>query len=395
MENKSGMHKKMGQQVAGWLVLGLLLFGAAACDSKKPAEGSKTDGGKTAETKKETVNKDAAPDEVVREAALAIHDAKPEALWTMLPASYQQDINDVVKQFGTAMDEEVWTKGTALLPKAINVLSTKQSIIQGALTDLEQQAGATTQTAQTDPAQKDKQYKALVEVLSDISKSRIQKIEFLRNPDMKAFLAEDGGPLMQKVFTFFESPGIFPAEKIEEFNKSRAKLKDMKVTLKESKDNQAVVMTKIDNEETSVALTKVEGKWIPTDMAKDWKQNVTDIKASLTQMAADMPQNKQQALSTLAMVDTMLDSISKVSTKEELSGVVMGLLLGGAMSGGMPGGDMNAPDSENGMGGMMMPPAGMGAPGMGGMMPPADMAPGAMPALPGGVAPTAPKGAAK
>ncbi len=59
----------------------------------------------------------------------------------------------------------------------------------------------------------------------------------------------------------------------------------------------------------------------------------------------------------------MLDSVAKVSTKEELSAVVMGLIMmSGSMTGGIPGGDMGAPDSENGMGlgGMMMPSPDMG-----------------------------------
>lgn len=394
MGNMGDMQKKMGRKVAGWLVLSLLVFGAAACDSKKAPEANKAEGAKTTETVKETALKDATPDEAVRQAALAIHDAKPEVLWAMLPASYQQDVNDVVKQFGTAMDNEVWTSGTALLPKAIKVLNAKQDIILGAWADLEQQGGATTQTAQTNaPAQRAEKYKAVVEILTDISKSRILKLEFLRNPDMKAFLAEDGGPLIQKVFTFLEKPGMFSQDEMEKFIQNRAKLKDLKVTVKESKGDQATVMTMLDDKETSVALTKVEGKWITADMAQNWKQNVEGIKASLTQMAAEMPQKKQQALMQVAMVSSMIDSIAKVSTKEELTGVVMGLVMGGAMMGGagMPGGDMNAPDNENGMGGMMMPPAGMGAPGMGGMMPPPAAAPAPMPALPGDAAPKAAK----
>jgi hypothetical protein len=396
MGNMGDMQKKMGRKVAGWLILSLLVFGAAACDSKKAPEANKTEGAKTTETVKETALKDATPDEAVRQAALAIHDAKPEVLWAMLPASYQQDVNDVVKQFGTAMDNEVWTSGTALLPKAIKVLNDKQEIILGAWADLDQQ-GATTQTAQTNaPAQRAEKYKAVVEVLTDISKSRILKLEFLRNPDMKTFLAQDGGPLIQKVFTFLEKPGMFSPEDMEKFVKNRAKLKDLKVTVKENKDDQAVVMTMLDDKETSVALTKVEGKWVTADMAKDWKKNVEEIKASLTQMAAEMPQKKQQALMQVAMVNSIIDSVAKVSTKEELTGVIMGLVLGGGMMGGagMPGGDMNAPDNENGMGGMMMPPAGMGAPGMGGMggmMPPPDAAPAPMPALPGNAAPKAAK----
>ncbi|HNY28567.1 MAG TPA: hypothetical protein PKH31_14425 [Candidatus Sumerlaeota bacterium] len=396
MGNMGDMHKKMGQKVAGWLVLSLLVFGAAACDSQKAPEANKAEGAKTTETVKETALKDATPDEAVRQAALAIHDAKPEVLWAMLPASYQQDVSDVVKQFGTAMDNEVWTSGTALLPKAIKVLNAKQDIILGAWADLDQQ-GATTQTAQTNsPAQRAEKYKAVVEILTDISKSRILKLDFLRNPDMKAFLAEDGGPLIQKVFTFLEKPGMFSPEDMDKFVKNRAKLKDLKVTVKENKDDQAVVMTMLDDKETSVALTKVEGKWVTADMAKNWKQNVDEIKANLTQMATDMPQKKQQVLMQVAMVSSVINSVAKVSTKEELSGVLMGLLMGGAMGGGMPGGDMNAPENENGMGGMMMPPAGMGAPGMGaagmgGMMPPPDAAPAPMPALPGGAAPKAAK----
>lgn len=386
MENRENMHKKWGRLLLGGLILSLLAFGLVGC-GKKETEESKPGTAQT-ETGKKASKKDA-PDAMVREAAVAIHDAQPEALWAMLPASYQQDVNDVVKQFGTSMDEEVWAKGTALLPKVITILTEKKDIFLAYLA--ESDGEGTSDTAQTDSAQTGKRYQAFLDILTDVSKSRILKLEFLRNPDMQAFLSEDGAPIIQKLVTFAEQPGLLPTEDMDKFIQNRAKLKDIKVTLVEDKGDQAVVMTEIDDDKTTVALTKVEGKWIPSDMAQDWKQNVTDIKARLTQMAAEIPQKKQQTLQSLTLVDTMLDSVAKVSTKEELSAVVMGLIMmSGSMTGGIPGGDMGAPDSENGMGlgGMMMP-----SPDMGGMMPPADLLPppDVLPALPGGAA--APQGA--
>ncbi len=386
MENRENMHKKLGRLLLGGLILSLLAFGLVGC-GKKETEESKSGTAQT-ETGKKASKKDA-PDAMVREAAVAIHDAQPEALWAMLPASYQQDVNDVVKQFGTSMDEEVWAKGTALLPKVITILTEKKDIFLAYLA--ESDGEGTSDTAQTDSAQTGKRYQAFLDILTDVSKSCILKLEFLRNPDMQAFLSEDGAPIIQKLVTFAEQPGLLPTEDMDKFIQNRAKLKNIKVTLVEDKGDQAVVMTEIDDDKTTVALTKVEGKWIPSDMAQDWKQNVTDIKATLTQMAAEIPQKKQQTLQSLTLVNTMLDSVAKVSTKEELSAVMMGLIMmSGSMTGGIPGGDMGAPDSENGMGlgGMMMP-----SPDMGGMMPPADLLPppDALPALPGGAA--APQGA--
>jgi len=386
MENRENMHKKLGRLLLGGLILSLLAFGLVGC-GKKETEESKSGTAQT-ETGKKASKKDA-PDAMVREAAVAIHDAQPEALWAMLPASYQQDVNDVVKQFGTSMDEEVWAKGTALLPKVITILTEKKDIFLAYLA--ESDGEGTSDTAQTDSAQTGKRYQAFLAILTDVSKSCILKLEFLRNPDMQAFLSEDGAPIIQKLVTFAEQPGLLPTEDMDKFIQNRAKLKNIKVTLVEDKGDQAVVMTEIDDDKTTVALTKVEGKWIPSDMAQDWKQNVTDIKATLTQMAAEIPQKKQQTLQSLTLVNTMLDSVAKVSTKEELSAVMMGLIMmSGSMTGGIPGGDMGAPDSENGMGlgGMMMP-----SPDMGGMMPPADLLPppDALPALPGGAA--APQGA--
>jgi hypothetical protein len=294
MENRENMHKKWGRLLLGGLILSLLAFGLVGC-GKKETEESKPGTAQT-ETGKKASKKDA-PDAMVREAAVAIHDAQPEALWAMLPASYQQDVNDVVKQFGTSMDEEVWAKGTALLPKVITILTEKKDIFLAYLA--ESDGEGTSDTAQTDSAQTDKRYQAFLDILTDVSKSRILKLEFLRNPDMQAFLSEDGAPIIQKLVTFAEQPGLLPTEDMDKFIENRAKLKDIKVTLVEDMGDQAVVMTEIDDDKTTVALTKVEGKWIPSDMAQDWKQNVTGIKARLTQMAAEIPQKKQQTLQSL------------------------------------------------------------------------------------------------
>ena len=81
-----------------------------------------------------------------------------------------------------------------------------------------------------------------------------------------------------------------------------------------------------------IKMTKVEGKWIPADMAADWANSIADAKAKIDMMNPEMmAQQKPQIMGMLAMIDGPLSQISNASSQEEFNAAIGGImsLMGG------------------------------------------------------------------
>ena len=85
-------------------------------------------------------------------------------------------------------------------------------------------------------------------------------------------------------------------------------------------------------------LTRVEGRWVPSDMAKDWDQNVAEARQKLAAVTdEEVQQGSMQAMMMIGMVDGVLAELETVETTEEFEQALQGLL--GPFLGGMMGSD--------------------------------------------------------
>ncbi|MCF7974262.1 MAG: hypothetical protein K9N55_10635, partial [Phycisphaerae bacterium] len=88
-----------------------------------------------------------------------------------------------------------------------------------------------------------------------------------------------------------------------------------------------------DEEEDEIDMIKVEGKWIPKEMAEDWSKMIADGKAALEDMTQNaLAENKPKVIGMMAGVEAAIDQLAQAKTQEEFDKVIGGLM--GSLMGG-------------------------------------------------------------
>jgi hypothetical protein len=117
------------------------------------------------------------------------------------------------------------------------------------------------------------------------------------------------------------------------------KLRQSKIELVSRDGNQATVrMSAPDEEPEELQLTRVEGRWVPSEMAVDWDVKVAAAKEKLATITdEELAQGSAQAMVVIGMADAMLTQLATVESAAELDQALQGLLgplLGGLMQPG-------------------------------------------------------------
>ena len=268
-----------------------------------------------------------APSAADVQAAAAAHAALSGALakadfgtvWKGLPASYKAAAADAVKDFAGKMDPQVWKLGqeTALQIAATVV---KQNALIVGMGDGAPVPGGDTLT--------DDEKKALLVKLGAKlgAVSRAATLEKLAAGDLQALL--DTPALTMK--------GVTDA------------VADIKIPTYKATANEdgSVTMTNAANPEDKDRMVKVEGVWIPEDVADTFKEKDT-WKAAVAKIKPLDEATKQQATMVLTAFQGAAKSAGKATTKEELQGALMQAMMPLMMMGGMGGGDAGFGDDED------------------------------------------------
>ena len=276
------------------------------------------------------------PDGTIKYVAQTIADGHPEVVWEALPATYQKDISELTHLFATKVDAEVWDKSFALLRKAAVVLQDKKELFLGS------KMFAMAEDKQDEIAGN---WDTGTLVLSTLVNSEIGNLKSLETIDWGHFMATTGAQLMDVA-----KKASATTEDNDYKNEFLAKVEGMKVEVIENADSTAKVKISAPDEQTEeVQLTKVEGRWVPADMAKDWDKNVSEARTQLNEFTPEkIAEQKMQIMMMVGMADAFVDQIAQAKTSEELDQMLQGLLggmLGGAMGGG-GGAGMDAPPTK-------------------------------------------------
>ncbi len=279
------------------------------------------------------------PDGTVRAVAEGLADSHPEVVWYALPASYQKDVVDLVQLAADTIDPEVYAKGFAVANKTVGVLRAKRDLI---LDTVEANMPQANRAAIED------NWDHVLDLLEIVLTSDIASVDGLRGIDPEKYLATTGRKVMLKAAEI--KP---PAEGDEPPKDLASALRGLEVEVVSSEGDSATLrMTAPGEEPETVVLTRVEGRWVPADMAAEWDEKVAKAKAEMGQSSdEEKAQMKMQAMMMFGMVEAMVDQVAAAETQEDLQAIVQGM-LGGLMSqiqpdmGGMEEEPMAEPESE-------------------------------------------------
>ena len=259
------------------------------------------------------------PDGTVRAVAESLADSHPEVIWHALPPSYQQDVTGLIHLAADTVDPEVYAKSFAVLNKVVGVLRAKRDLILDTVEANMPQANRATIEENWDH---------VLDLFDIVLSSEIASLDGLREVDPEAYLATTGRKVMLKAAEI--SP---PAKEGEPRKDLATSLRAVKVEVVSSEGDSATVrISPPDEEPETVALTRVEGRWVPADMAAEWDEKVAEARAEMSQVTdEEQAQMKMQAMMMLSMAETVADQVAAAETQEDLQALLQGM-FGGLMS---------------------------------------------------------------
>lgn len=267
----------------------------------------------------------ATPDGTVRAVSAELADRHPEVLWHALPATYQKDITELTHAFAARMDPAVWDAAFGLGRRTTGLLRDKKEIIL---------ASSMVDAAGEKKADIEGGWDTMVSLLDSFFTSDVASLDKLKTISWESYLSTTGRDLMNLAAERSKASGDDAFDR--EFT---AKLRQTEVEVVSSEGDTATVRVSAPDETPEeIQLTRVEGRWVPTDMAGDWDKNIAEAKEKLASMTdEEIQQGSMQAMMLIGMVDGMIAELETIESPEQFEQAIQGLL--GPFLGGMMGAD--------------------------------------------------------
>ncbi len=275
------------------ILIAALGFAAGCAKDDQPAAAGSTAVGGAAAKRARADTADAAVLAVVE----GLKQNHPEAFWDFLPASYQQDLNDLIHLFAERMDPELWDKSVGVLRKLANVLKSKKEFL----------LSARNQQGQVAAGPSSAELATIGELLETLLDSELADLEKLKKADGRKFLESSGGRLLSQLRASGQDP----------FGGRLGLFSDLHLKLKETSADSATLTIEEPGEPANDReFVRVEGKWIPRDLRDEWIERIGESKARLSLLSPDnLTGMKPQLLELLSAIDSVLDKLAAANSK--------------------------------------------------------------------------------
>jgi hypothetical protein len=222
-----------------------------------------------------------------------------DAFWDFLPASYQNDLNDLVHRFAERMDPEFWAKSVVTLRKLAHVLKEQNEHLV---------AIRARQDVDADPRALAAEMTAIADLLETLLRSDLADLEKLKTVDGEKFLASTGRRLLDQLRATGNDPFAEWGD-----------LSELNVTQISSEgDSATLAIEKPGKPAMDYQFARVEGKWIPQSMAANWYETMMQANARLSLLSPDnLTEDKPQILALLKAIDGVLDQMSAAKTEKD------------------------------------------------------------------------------
>jgi len=255
------------------------------------------------------------PDGTVLAVAEALQNNRAEILWTALPESYQSDITEITHEFAEKLDPEIYDRGFALIMRAFEVLDDRKDVILGS------------ETFKSTGADGDEIRTGLsgTQVFAQALKSsEVATVDGLGSIEWGQFLATTGSKILENAAALESEDGENPLDELESLTVETLEISDDRATLR---------IGSAEHDPEDVEMVRVEGRWIPAEMAEEWPQFVEDARQGLAEMTPEnMAAQKTQIMMFFGMAEGFIEQIASLQTPEEFDaaiGPILAPMLGG------------------------------------------------------------------
>ncbi|MGE5191031.1 MAG: hypothetical protein ACM3U2_00925, partial [Deltaproteobacteria bacterium] len=187
-----------------------------------------------------------------------------DVFWDFLPASYQNDLNSLVHRFAERMDVELWNKSVDVLRKLARLLREKKEFLAAARASKDPEAP---------PGPSAAELAAIAELLDTLLASDLADLGKLKSADGGQILAGTGSTLLGQLRSMGRDP----------FADRLGIVADLKVTLVSFAGDSAKLAIQVpDAPSSDREFVRVEGKWIPKNLADNWYETIGQANARLS-----------------------------------------------------------------------------------------------------------------
>lgn len=237
-----------------------------------------------------------APEAAMRVIADELAEGKAGVLWAAMPASYQLDVTTVAREAGTKMDPEVYDGSFALLKRLADVADKQRAFIL-----------ASPMAQQVDKAKAEANWSHGVAMARALTTSQLATAEGMRSFEGEKFLSTTGSELLALAQEISKASGedLF------------AKLKAVRFTAADVTATSASIKAGTEGKPgDSSPFTKIEGRWVPEDMAAQWTEKMTEAKKNLAAITPEeIQKNKPQVMGALAMANGVLSQLEEAKVR--------------------------------------------------------------------------------
>jgi len=299
------------------------------------------------------------PESFVTTPLKALEEKNPKLIWDMLPASYQKDLNGLVQAFAKEMDAELWDAGAGLLGGIGELLRTKKDLIAGMLSEMDE-AGEIPLSEITSGLE------MAGTLLDKLAKSDLGSLNKLRTVDLGNVADTFGRDMMKLIGDSAKAAGEadpFGLETLRGIKVEVVSEDGSSATIKVSGLPEAFDFESLtelpgglppglpglpnldelpfadftDFENGELEVVKVEGKWVPKEIADGWEDGISAAKVGMGAVGEMADEDKQMALGIIKGLNGGLATIRKAKTKEQFQMALMQATMGAMMGAG--GGD--------------------------------------------------------
>ena len=249
------------------------------------------------------------PVEALEAMAASMANQRMDEMWDLLPQSYRDEMNDLVRQFADKLDPEVYEQWTSMMAKAVDVLSEKRSMLTSPTFTMGMNIPDADQFADG--------IEGMIDAMDIILDSEVGSLDSLRQMDIGKFLSQTGPRLRD----------LNPNQR--DRNPLRG-LEDATFELLSSDDRSARVQVSgaPGGRDRELELVKVEDRWMPVEVVENWDRGIGQARQAIERI--DLDRYRMTALTAISAMDGTLDAIAEAEDEVELGEILrMGGRLGG------------------------------------------------------------------
>ena len=248
---------------------------------------------------KKSVKVPDSPDKVILQGLAALKANKPGEAYALLPKSYQKDVQDLVAHATSKIDKEVFDLGMQILDKARSSLDKHGDAI-----------------AKMGMPNVKENLKGVKDVYDLINGAKLLDHGSLSKLNVASFLGKQGPKLME----FGRS--LAKKNKAKEYDKFEGMLAKASAKVDKKEGDKATLTLTMGEKSKNLKMVKVEGTWVPEEMAKEWKEAIADAKKNIDRSVDRMMKQKDRTKKMLQGVLAMITEFEKSGDVSKLKGLM-------------------------------------------------------------------------